>query len=237
MTVTAPPTCGKLKALSRDLGYCDINPMPLVEDAQVVIQGGLNTYTVTTDAGGYYQWWLDAGNSPLDITMTYPTTRPARRRHGLAGITTTQDFDLRWLEPCVSVAPTQFDVAVTAGYDLKTNMAINNTGAEGFAFEILELPGSAAAQIITQAPASSPPDARTAPQQVGQTAPVRAASPTDVLVNEGFEAGVMPPPGWTVVVNNTTETWEIATTQHPILVFTRRISSTIRPWYNKTNGL
>ena len=110
------------------------DPMPLLEGAQVVIQGGLNTYTVTTDARGYYQ--VVAGSPATDPARRHrhrsQTTRPARPtgrgHHGLV-VTTTQNFDLRWLEPCVSVDPTSLDVTVAEGFTTTEKFWISSTTA------------------------------------------------------------------------------------------------------------
>ena len=143
MTVLAPLTWGKLNGTLTGLGYCEQNPLPLV-GAQVIIEssGGMS-WTLQTDAGGYYQRWLDQAGSPFTLTVSYPGYAAAAASGVIVsgqGIT-TQDFDLRWLQPCVSVLPAGLKAVVTQGFSTVLPLTLNNTGALSTTFNLLELPG------------------------------------------------------------------------------------------------
>ena len=108
MTVEAPASWGKLDGTVTGLGYCDTDPAPLA-DANVLVEGADGyTANLVTNGNGFYSQWLNGIHSPLTVTVTAP-----EHSSGLvtgvmvsAGMTTTQNFNLRWLEPCVSTNPT-----------------------------------------------------------------------------------------------------------------------------------
>lgn len=143
MTVTAPATWGKLDGTVQSLGYCDANPSP-AEGAQVVVEDGMGgVITLTTDAAGYYSYWYDESLSPFAVTVTAPE-HSMGYASGIVvtgGVTTTVDFDLRWLEPCVSASPDSFDVTLTWGDSVTLPLEIINGGAAGSSFEIVESDG------------------------------------------------------------------------------------------------
>ncbi len=140
MTVTPPATWGLLKGVVTSLGYCDANPAPL-EDALITVEGADGfTKTLATLEDGSYQWWLDESYSPLTVTV-----KAFNHQGGSAtgvvivgGQPTTTDFSLRWLEPCVSVAPTSMDVEVVIGYSTTLSLQLSNSGAAAATFEFSE---------------------------------------------------------------------------------------------------
>lgn len=138
LTVTAP-TWGKLNGTVTGLGYCDSDPAPL-KNATVVITGASQVYTVTTDKNGYYQWWFPAAQSPVSVNVTADGHTPGSATGVVvtATQTTTQNFDLRWLQPCVTAAPKGIEVTVVAGYSTTQQLALNNNGAFGTDFSISE---------------------------------------------------------------------------------------------------
>jgi hypothetical protein len=138
MTVTAP-TWGKLNGTVTGLGYCDSDPAPL-KDAKVVIVGASDTYTVTTDADGYYQWWFDASQSPVSVHVMADGHTDGNSNGVVvtAGQTTTQNFDLRWLEPCVTSATQSMEVTLVVGYSTTLQLSLENGGAEGTDFRWAE---------------------------------------------------------------------------------------------------
>jgi hypothetical protein len=207
LTVTAPPSYGAVAGSVIGLGYCDNDPAAL-ENAEVVIVGNHKTYTVTTSASGDYSLWLDAGEAPLNVYVTAAehTDGNALNVPLTAGQITTQDFSLRWLEPCVSVDPTEFSVTVVQGYSTTLPLDVVNDGAISSTFGITEAPAKV---TVLQPSSSAAVDARTAPAQVGYTTPKRVANPAAVLLSEGFEDNLMPPTGWEQIINNTVETWGI----------------------------
>ena len=141
LTVTAPFDWGKVEGTVRSLGYCDADPA-LLEGAEVVIvdSGGI-TYTLATGANGYYSYWFPATASPLSITVTAPEHTSAQASGVLiaGGGTTTQDINLRWLQPCIDVAPPSLDVTVAEGYSATETLDLLNSGAEMTGFAVSEM--------------------------------------------------------------------------------------------------
>ncbi len=142
MTVTPPATYGLLEGTVTGLGYCDANPAPAVGAAVDIEASGGMTWTLTTDSNGHYSLYLDESNSPITVTVAV-----AGHEGGLAtGVaitgqyTTTQNFDLRLLQPCVSVDPTAFDVEVMAGDIVTEPLTIYNNGALGTDWSVAEVP-------------------------------------------------------------------------------------------------
>jgi len=68
-----------------------------------------------------------------------------------------------------------------------------------------------ATPTVVQAPAPSALDARKAPAQVGYSSALYTPSPDAILLDEGFEDGVVPPAGWTQVTNNPYASWQLHT--------------------------
>ncbi|MFO7696067.1 MAG: carboxypeptidase regulatory-like domain-containing protein, partial [Anaerolineae bacterium] len=140
MTVSPPSSYGKLDGTVTGLGYCDVNPAPL-EGAEVYVQSDLGmSWMVETDADGYYQLWLDEAHSPFTVTVTYPVheTGMATGVDIVGEETTTENFDLRWLQPCVTADPDEFAVTVVLGEQLTETLELLNTGAASTDFEIRE---------------------------------------------------------------------------------------------------
>jgi hypothetical protein len=140
MTVLAPATWGKLEGTVTGLGYCDTDPAPL-EEAEVLVEGSTGlTWTVETNAEGYYQLWLDRANSPVTVIVTYPEheTGQATGVVIVGQVTTTEDFKLRWLEPCVSVAPDGLSTIVKRGDTETRVLTLGNAGAAPTDFQIRE---------------------------------------------------------------------------------------------------
>jgi hypothetical protein len=140
MTVQPSPNVGKLRGAVTSLGHCDVDPAPL-EDAEVFIEGSTGmTWTLTTDISGTYQRWLDEAHSPLTVTVTHPDheTDMASGVMVTGQMTTTQDFALRWLQPCISVDPDS--LAVTVGMDMSTTLplTLTNSGAAAATFRLRE---------------------------------------------------------------------------------------------------
>jgi uncharacterized repeat protein (TIGR01451 family) len=212
MTVTAPSTWGKLKGTVSGLGYCDANPAPL-EGVEVVIEssGGVS-WTLSTTAAGYYQRWFDEAGSPYTITVT-ATEQTLGQVSGLlisGGVTLTQDVALHWLQPCVSVDPELLDVVLKIGRSMTVPITLSNDGYSFSDFEFVEIPVDGALLRMNTAPTRSAvlasPDVRVAPSQAGFEAPIYAPQFSDILIEEGFESGSVPPDGWTKAASNV-RTW------------------------------
>jgi len=146
MTVLPSPTLGLLSGHITSSGYCDSNPYA-IDGAEVYLEGsGGYTYTLFSGddeqgwADGYYQRWLEAGESPFTVTVAYPE-HPTTTVTGVslsAGLTTTQNFSLRWQQPCVSVAPDAISATLDMGLSVTVPLSISNAGAIALDFELRE---------------------------------------------------------------------------------------------------
>jgi len=97
-------------------------------------------WTLETDDTGFYQLWLDQSNTPVTIDVTYPGNE-AGHRTGVVivgGATTTEDFELRWLQPCLSVAPLSMEVVQALGQQTTLPLTITNDGAGSATWEFME---------------------------------------------------------------------------------------------------
>ncbi len=143
MTVLANANAGKLEGTVTGLGYCDATPATL-EDAEVVVVNNIGvTTTLMTDAAGYYSFWMDEAVSPVTITVI-ALNHESGAATGVAisgQVTTTVDFDLRSMQPCVSVTPVQFEETLLLGNVMTTTLDISNMGALATAFELQERDG------------------------------------------------------------------------------------------------
>ncbi len=152
MTVEPSDTAGRIEGVVQSLGYCDDNPFP-AEGAEVVITSGTNSWTVYTDANGEYGIWLDESFSPVDISVTAPdhTSGSASGVVIVPQEITTVNFDLRWLQPCVSVDPESFDVEMSLGSVATYTLQIHNSGAGATDYAFENIP----AAVVVNLPASS----------------------------------------------------------------------------------
>ena len=140
MQVTPPAGWGKLEGTVTLLGYCDMNPLPLANAEVEVTGAGAGSWTLLTDADGYYTIWLDQAESPLTVHVETPEYEVGHATGVVitAGENTIADFDLRWLKPCLSTAPGSFEVEVLEGYSLSTTLSLINGGAAESTFELRE---------------------------------------------------------------------------------------------------
>ena len=65
------------------------------------------SYTLYSNAAGYYQVWTAAANSPVTLTVSAPghVTAVVPGVTATAGTTTTTDVKLRLYAPCQASAP------------------------------------------------------------------------------------------------------------------------------------
>ncbi len=149
MTVNAPPTWGKLEGTVFSLGHCDVNPVVL-EDAVVLIEDG-GVVSVTTDAGGFYSLWLDGGTYTVTVSFADHVAGQAVVVISGSG-TTVWDFDLRSIEPCVSVAPLSMEATLLSGDSEVQVLNLSNAGAGDTSFEIREQAGNLLNKLLITLP-------------------------------------------------------------------------------------
>lgn len=141
MTVTAPEDWGKIEGTVTGLGYCDVNPAPL-EGAVVTIEGSTGmTWTLQTDANGFYELWLEQAHSPLVVTASADPDYQAQQASGVVIVgqmVTVQDFDLRLDAPCLGVNPDSLSVTLAMGDNTTLPLTLTNVGAAALEFEFVE---------------------------------------------------------------------------------------------------
>ena len=107
----------------------------------VYIEGSTGmTWTVTTDADGLYDIWLDEVHSPLTVTLSYEAGYEAQTVTGVvvvSGTVTTLDADLRWYQPCVST-DAGVDVTLQMGTTDVYTLVLANDGAAGTPYALTE---------------------------------------------------------------------------------------------------
>jgi len=129
-----PPGYGRVIGTVISQGYCDVNPYPL---AGIDVSIG-DEIVVTTNDNGYYYKWLLPGTYEVEVS-------PDGQEEGsatvvvLADQTTTQDFDLRSLEPCISTEPSSYEVWLTPDSQEDQPLSLTNAGAGAATFEITDI--------------------------------------------------------------------------------------------------
>jgi hypothetical protein len=118
----------------------------------------------------------------------------------LPGQATTQALDISNLGNADLVWNIDEDTTATAPPSPPGDSAAEPLGAPDAATDPAKLAADNAVR---------PPDSRSVPQQVGSSSARYTPRPDAILLDEGFEGGVVPPAGWTHVANNPNETWEI----------------------------
>ena len=188
MTVPPPDTWGKLAGTVYSLGYCDVNTATL-EGAEVVIENG-GAVSVTTGADGTYGYWLEAGTYTVTVSADGHVAGTPIVIDITAQTTTTHDAYLRSIEPCISIAPLDLEATLSLGRVGTQTLTLVNAGAGASDFRLQETPGTPVGQQ--------------------RSVSIHIANPTDVLLDEGFEDGIMPPPGgWSVINTHPTQNWTI----------------------------
>jgi len=137
MTVLPSGDIGKLEGYVMGLGYCDANPS--AAEAEIVIESSTGmTWTTTSDpATGYYYRWLNEDSYTLYVSA--PEHVPDQATVQVtAGQTTTQDFDLRYVESCMDYTPPAFDLTITEDTQLTETLSIINDGAGELMWELHE---------------------------------------------------------------------------------------------------
>jgi len=177
---------------------------------------------LATNAGGKYQLWMAAANSPLTLTVSSPNHVPQVLTgiSATAGTTTTTNVNLRLNAPCLQNTPNALSATLAAGQQSTQVLTITNIGAAALNWSLAE---RTALTVQPQLPpAKFAPsenvkvDARALGHGVsGNSESVYAADPQEVLLTEGFESNTMPPAGWTRVITNSAYTWKIQTVGTP----------------------
>lgn len=136
MNVLPSEDIGLLEGNITSSGYCDDNANPLVATLTIESSGGI-TWTLTTDANGYYHQWLPADN--YLVTASAPNHLDASGAVVVVSQhTTVLDLALRSIEPCMEVVPIAITVTLPAATQFTETLAIINHGAGDLTWELHE---------------------------------------------------------------------------------------------------
>jgi N-acetylneuraminic acid mutarotase len=189
MNVTPPATWGKLEGTVVGLARCDA-PGDVLANASVHVDGSTEDFDLTTDGDGYFEWWMDESNSPLELTVSKDGW-VAEVRGGVAisaGDTTTENFTLRLDAPCAENTPDSLELTVAQGATTSAELTLTNIpAAAGYDFTIDESPFA----LDPLAPLAGT-------SKVAFSAPA-AVGPQSVRSIEGSPSGPIPAPnipGW-----------------------------------------
>ncbi len=211
LTVTPAPGWGAVTGVISTPGRCDAAPTVLAGvPLRLRTRDGVNI-TLTTDLNGRYLYWVDPVFSPLSLTLQLAgyQSRTITRVTVSGNATTTVDFNVRKSDPCVQFQPLQWDAAVPRGMAVSRVFTLTNVSPVSTVVAFLEVsPSLTRTAAVLQSAAWQRSDARTAPAQVGRLVPVYDPGKATVLA-EGFEAGAVPPAGWSRVVLNSHYTWQV----------------------------
>ncbi len=140
MTASIPPTMGKLAGTVSTNGYCDSEPAVL-GNVPVTVNSAAFTepLILTTAEDGSYYVWLDQSTSPLTVSVNAGPDYATGEATGvvLNGMQTTiQDFTLRYLQPCLTAAPSSILATIPLGTSTTKPLTLRNLGGgtANFAF-------------------------------------------------------------------------------------------------------
>lgn len=204
LNVRLPNDWATVEGTVQSLGHCSENPAAL-EGANVAVVGSGSTYSATTDASGFYQVQMPAGDAPVSVTATHSAhLDESETGVGLtAGETTVVDLDMTLDSACATVAPEA--IADSVGFGSMADYVLTIGNADGVAD--LNWDVFTDGVIVTES-SQADPQARQAPAGVRRAMP--EVVPMGVtLLEEGFEDGVIPPDDWLHFDTNAGFTWEI----------------------------
>ncbi len=142
MTVPPPATWGRLAGTITSLGHCDTNPTPLGNAAVLITGASGVAQALTSDTSGTYSLWVEQGDYTVTVSAADHVTRTISVAI-TAQETTIHNFDLRSIEPCISVAPLSMTATLIPGASKVRTLVLTNSGAAATAFRLLERDGDA----------------------------------------------------------------------------------------------
>ncbi len=140
MTVIASPSSGKVTGKVTGLKQCDM-PGTALENANILFENNSgSSWNLSTDISGTYTIWLDEANSPLTATVGHGgyITQTVSNIIVTRQVTTTQNFDLRLFQPCLTVTPQALQAELPLNAVSTTTLTLINTGAYSTDFQLME---------------------------------------------------------------------------------------------------
>ena len=199
LRILALPENGFIQGNVYELEICNVNPAPAAKVGVQFFQNGSLMFTIQTDETGFYRSSILSGTYDLVVEIDGYETQTFEGVVVTAGGTTTQDFTLRLLAPCVKASPTSLEKWLLPDTTGTQILKLTNIGAAEAVFEMMELPSLKSGtpgptyEYHPELDVAGLDKSKVAPQSMIQALPYNA--PKDVLVGEGFE-GVFPPTDW-----------------------------------------
>ncbi|MBN2002565.1 MAG: S8 family serine peptidase [Anaerolineae bacterium] len=143
MTVTPPDSWGKLTGVVTGLGVCDADPAPLSQ-ATVKVESATtgHVWMLETDKNGAYTLWFTQTQSPVTVTVTGAEGDYFGERGGVVVTqqqTTTLNFDLRLLKPCLTAGPKSLAMTLEVGASDVASLTLGNAGIGTMVYELFEI--------------------------------------------------------------------------------------------------
>lgn len=119
------------------LGYCSADPQALA-GATVQIVGANNTYSVTTNASGYYSQILNINEGPVSVSVTAAN----HLGDSEAGVVLVAEdrvdvsFDLELDAPCATATPAALGITLAPDAVGSETLSLNNAGAAAYTWTI-----------------------------------------------------------------------------------------------------
>ena len=137
-----PASYGVLRGTVGGLGYCDSAPEYLLGAGVFIDPPSGGTYSFVTNAAGEYEWWTqDTGSMDMTVLRLSHQQMQVSGVQVLPGLTTTQDFYLRRLSPCVRLSASRVDQFLKPGDSTTAHLSIVNSGAALADWEVDERTG------------------------------------------------------------------------------------------------
>jgi N-acetylneuraminic acid mutarotase len=140
MHVTPPADWGKLEGTITGLARCDA-PGQTLAGASVHVDGAVADFDLTTDADGYFEWWMPAANGPVSLTVSRDgwVTKSVANVAISAGATTTRNVTLRLAAPCADAEPDSLEATLLQNDREHLALVLSNIpGARAYEFLIEE---------------------------------------------------------------------------------------------------
>jgi hypothetical protein len=214
LTVTPPATWGKLSGSVSTPGYCEAEPTVLA-GITVTIQSAGGAWSTVTDADGNYRNWFDQSYSPVTVTVNAAGYQAQQYTNVVvtAGSTTVRDFDVRWLQPCVTTRPAAITVTLGLGDATTRSAFADNDGAAATPYRYTEqilagqnpginIPASAGDFTRSTAPASAEIAPQVKVETVAPASPLAALAPVPAYGFNLYDNALVK---WADL--NTPETW------------------------------
>lgn len=134
-----PASWGKYDGTINGMARCDVDPAPLEGATVNFYQASALVASTTTNASGYFSWWLEAGTYDIEVIADGYVSQTAYNYPVEGGATVTINFDLRLNAPCLVVEPTALEQTMSPNRIRQQTLTINNLGAAAGNFNLIEM--------------------------------------------------------------------------------------------------